>query len=285
MKGTAKTWRFVIDVARCEDCNNCLLACKDEHVGNDWPGVTGPQPRRGARWIDVVRKERGQFPLVDVAYRPTPCQHCQQAPCVAASGGAIRRRDDGIVLVDPGKAKGRRDLVQSCPYGAIEWNEELQAPQKCTLCAHLLDAGWKEPRCVQACPTGALRVVHVEEAEVRSLCAAERLDPLYPECGTRPSALYRNLARFEACFVAGSVAGPVGASPSEAVECIAGATVTLSRAGQTVASATTDAFGDFKIDGLPEGSGRYSLFVAAHGRSRLLDVDVEESVSLGVVLI
>ncbi len=285
MNGTAKAWRFVIDVARCEDCNNCLLACKDEHVGNDWPGVTGPQPRRGARWIDVVRKERGQFPLVDVAYRPTPCQHCTDPPCVAASGGAIRRREDGIVLVDPQKAKGRRDLVESCPYGALEWNEELQVAQKCTLCAHLLDQGWKEPRCVQACPTGALRIVRLDDGEAQRLGAAERLEPLHPEHGTRPAALYRNLARFEACFVAGSVAGPVAAFPSGAVECIAGATVTLSRAGQTLATATTDAFGDFKIDGLAERSGRYSLVVAAEGRSRILDVEVKESVSLGVVLV
>ncbi len=27
---------FVIDVARCNGCYNCQIACKDEHVGNDW---------------------------------------------------------------------------------------------------------------------------------------------------------------------------------------------------------------------------------------------------------
>ena len=27
---------IVIDVALCEDCNNCFMACKDEHVGNCW---------------------------------------------------------------------------------------------------------------------------------------------------------------------------------------------------------------------------------------------------------
>jgi Fe-S-cluster-containing dehydrogenase component len=290
VNGTAKAWRFVIDVAKCEDCNNCLLACKDEHVGNDWPGVTGPQPRRGARWIDVVRKERGQFPLVDVAYRPTPCQHCEEAPCVAASGGTIRKRPDGIVLVDPEKAKGRRDLVESCPYGSLEWNEELQVAQKCTLCAHLLDAGWKEPRCVQACPTGALRVIHVNEAEARLLRAAEGLEPLHPEHGTMPSALYRNLARFQACFVAGSVAGSPARSsasgPAGVVDCIAGAKVTLSRSAETIATATTDAFGDFKLDGLPAGSGPYTLVVAVpDGRSVRLDVQLPASVSLGTIAV
>lgn len=274
------TRRFVIDVASCEDCNNCLLACKDEHVGNDWPGVTGPQPRRGARWIDVVRKERGAFPHVDVAYRPTPCQHCADAPCVAASGGAIRRRGDGIVLIDPVAARGRRDLVESCPYGAIEWNAELEAPQKCTLCAHLLDAGWREPRCVQACPTGALKLVRLDEVAAARLSSAEGLSPLHPGHGTKPTALYRNLARFETCFVAGSVA----TETNGVVDCVPGAKVTLEKDGSVVVSQTTDPFGDFRLDGLAVGSGRYRLLVAGPGgRSLTLDVEVTESVSLGVV--
>ena len=50
-------------------------------------------------------------------------------------------------------------LAYACDYiaasyedGAIQWNEELKVAQKCTMCAHLLDDGWTEPRCVQACP-------------------------------------------------------------------------------------------------------------------------------------
>ena len=47
------------------------------------------------------------------------CNHCDDAPCVRAGGGAIRKRDDGIVVIDPVAARGRRDLIDSCPYGAI----------------------------------------------------------------------------------------------------------------------------------------------------------------------
>ena len=111
-----KSWRMIIDIDRCLDCNNCTLACKDEHVDNSWPGYAIGQPRHGQRWIDVERTERGQFPLIDVAYRPVLCMHCEDAPCVTASGGAIKRREDGIVLIDPVKSKGRLDLVESCPY-------------------------------------------------------------------------------------------------------------------------------------------------------------------------
>ena len=54
-----KNWRMIVDIASCEDCNNCTLACKDEHVENEWPGYAIAQPRHGQRWIDVARKERG----------------------------------------------------------------------------------------------------------------------------------------------------------------------------------------------------------------------------------
>ena len=40
-----KKWNLIIDVEKCEDCNNCFLACKDEHMYNDWPGYALPQPR------------------------------------------------------------------------------------------------------------------------------------------------------------------------------------------------------------------------------------------------
>ncbi len=53
---------------------------------------------------------------------------------------------------------------------------DLNIAQKCTWCAHLLDKDWKEPRCVDACPTGAL--TFGEEADLKDLIAkAEVLKP------------------------------------------------------------------------------------------------------------
>ena len=59
-----------------------------------------------------------------VAFTAVPCMHCDDASCVkAAREGEIYKRPDGIVIIDPEKSKGRQDLVSSCPYRVIYWNE------------------------------------------------------------------------------------------------------------------------------------------------------------------
>lgn len=275
-------WHLIIDVEKCEDCNNCFLSCKDEHVDNDWPGYALPQPRHGHRWMNVMRKERGQFPLIDVAYRPTPCMHCDAAPCIrAARDGAVYKRPDGIVIIDPAKARGQKDLLKACPYGAIWWNEEKQLPQKCTFCAHLLDKGWKAPRCVQACPTGALRAVRCEEAEMASIVEQEGLEVLHPEFKTQPRVFYRNLHRYMRCFVGGSVAVEKGG----VTDCVKGVAVSLRNATGKLAETSTDAFGDFKFDNLEERSGKYTLEIR-HPElgERELEVEVETSLNVGTIL-
>ena len=124
-----KKWFMIIDVEKCENCNNCFLSCKDEHVDNDWPGYAAPQPGQGQSWISIYGKERGEYPFIDVAYLPVPCMHCDDAPCIkAAKDGAITKRPDGIVIIDPIKSRGQKNLVKACPYDAIQWNETSRCP-------------------------------------------------------------------------------------------------------------------------------------------------------------
>ncbi len=278
-----KKWHMIIDVEKCEDCNNCFLSCKDEHVGNRWPGYAIEQPRHGHRWINIMRKERGRYPLIDVAYLPVPCMHCDNAPCIkAARENAVYKRDDGIVIIDPEKAKGQVDLVKACPYHAIYLNEENNTPQKCTFCAHLLDEGWEKPRCVQACPTGALTAIKAEDAEFEKTAAAERLEILHPEYKTSPRVYYKNLYRYEKCFVAGSVA-----KTAEGVtDCVSGARVFLKKGEETIQEAETDAFGDFKCDGLEENSGEYTIAIQAGDHpEKVLTAVMEKSLNIGTILL
>jgi len=251
----------------------------DEYVGNDWPGIAAPMPRHGHQWIDIKQKERGQAPMIDIAYVPTMCNHCDNAPCLAKGGDAVKKRADGIVIIDPEKAKGRKDLVESCPYGHIWWNEELQLPQIWPFDAHLLDQGWQQTRGQQACPTGAMRAIKVEDDEMARMARDESLEVMKPEAGTKPRVYYRNLWRYSKSFIGGSVA----TEANGVVDCVEGATVRLIKDGQTVARATTDNYGDFKFDKLDENSGRYTIEVMGLGRTKMLDASLGPSVFVGEI--
>jgi len=272
---------LVIDVAKCEDCNDCFLSCKDEFVGNDWLPYAVSQPLHGHRWMNIMRKERGQYPLIDVAYRPTPCMHCEDPDCMkAATDEAVYRREDGIVIIDPEKARGQRAIVDSCPYGVIYWNDELDVPQKCNFCAHLLDSGWKEPRCVQACPTGALKYLPVEEPEMQRIIESENLEQLHPEYGLQPRVYYKNLFRYMRCFIGGSLA----TEDNGVQECVAGAAATLLRGSTKIHETLSDTFGDFKFDGLERNSGRYRIEFTYLGKeTKNVEVDLQTSQNIGTI--
>lgn len=274
-------WNLIVDVANCTNCNNCTLAVQDEHVGNSFAGYAAEMSKHGHRWIDIKRRERGQGTMTDVAYLPTMCQHCDDAPCIAAAkGDAIKKRADGIVVIDPEKSKGQRQIVDACPYGAIFWNDALEIPQHWFFDAHLLDTGWTEPRCVDVCPTGALRSVKIDDAAMQKIAQDEALEPLRPELKTRPRVHYKNLWRYAQCFVAGTVA----TERDGIVDCVEGARVVLTQNGETVAAAVTDGYGDFKIDRLDPESGVYAVTVSADGLgSEQREARLGESVNLGEI--
>jgi Fe-S-cluster-containing dehydrogenase component len=279
-----KKWYLVIDVEKCENCNNCFLSCKDEHVDNDWPGYSAPQPNHGQSWIKIEGKERGQYPFIDVAYLPLPCMHCQNAPCVKASkDGAVYKRPDGIVIIDPVKSKGQKNIINACPHNAITWDETSDIPQKCTLCAHLLDNGWEETRCVQSCPTGALSIRHIEDAEMKEIIKGEKLEFYRPEHKTSPQVYYKNLFRFSRCFIGGSVAVRLNGKD----ECAEGATVTLfNSADEKVGECVSDNYGDFKFDNLEEHSGKYTLRINYTGyEMKTIEVDLKKSLYTGVIFL
>ena len=274
-------WNLIIDVDSCTNCNLCVLACHDEHVGNEFPGYAAQMPKHGHRWIEIMRHERGQTPMIDVAYVPVMCQHCDDAPCIAAAeNDAVTKRPDGIVIIDPVKAKGQKQLVEACPYGAIWWNAEAELPQAWLFDAHLLDQGWTEPRAAQVCATAALRAVKVDDAEMARMIEDEGLEELKPELGTKPRVWYKNLGRYTRCFIGGSLAREADG----VVDCAAGIRVTLHKDNAQVAEATSDAYGDFKLDGLAPDSGAYTLRIDATGAAER-EVTLGDSTYLGEIRI
>jgi ferredoxin len=154
----------------------------------------------------------------------------------------------------------------------IEKSHNLNIAQKCTSCAHLRDSDpdeWLVPRCVDQCPTDALRFG--EEAELADFIKAA--ETLNPEAGTKSRVYYQHLPKK---FVAGTVYDPVEK------EVIIGAQCTLKDAetGETFA-ATTDNFGDFWFRGLADDRS-YSLTIEKEGASKTIDdIVTDKDLSLG----
>ncbi|MDR2356922.1 MAG: carboxypeptidase regulatory-like domain-containing protein [Oscillospiraceae bacterium] len=259
---------FTVDVSKCNGCYNCQLACKDEHVDNDWTPYAKPQPEIGQFWVKLRENVGGTIPKVKIHYIAQLCNHCKNAACVAACGyGAYYRREDGFVILDPGKCVGCRRCQSACPYGAIYYNEELNICQKCTGCAHLLDNGYKLPRCVEACPTDALGFG--EESELGDFIVGSTVR--LPETGCRPRVYYRNIP---GRFIAGTVYDPV---EKEIVE---GAKVRATNGGKTYFQ-VTDEFGDFWFTDL--AAGKYDVVIEAKGFEyrTFTAVDATADVNLG----
>ncbi|HUI86853.1 MAG TPA: 4Fe-4S dicluster domain-containing protein [Nitrososphaerales archaeon] len=266
---------MVIDLSKCIACYGCFAACKDEHWDNDYPPYTAGQPRFGQFWINPVKKERGEYPFVRVAYMPMLCQQCGDAPCMdAAKDGAVFRKKNGVVVFDPVKSVGQRQIMEACPYGVVYWNEEKNIPQKCTLCAHRIDEG-KTPRCVQFCPSGCLTFGDFDDpkSDVAKLLASGKAEVFHPEWENKPTIYYSNLKKGTSSLVGGAVA------LHDVNECAEGAVVVLTGEGKR-RQTKTDAFGNFEFDGLQPGN--YSVRVKARGyKPQAAKFELETSKYLG----
>ena len=249
---------IVIDAERCMACYNCFAACKDEHCGFETK-VSAPQPHTGQKWIRVDSKERGDDSRkIKTSDTSTPCAHCHDAPCQkAGEGGAVYTRPDGIVIIDPIKAKGQRKIVDACPINAVYWNEELDLPQKCTMCAHLLDEGYDMPRCVEACPNGALNFGDLSDpgSEICKLIEHGRVTPLEGLAGIKTNVIHMNIPTI---FAAGAVYLP-GDEPADGAQI----SLTNQNTGETLIT-RTNYFGDWEIEWLDKGAG-YSLEINFDG--------------------
>ena len=186
-----KKWNMIIDVAECTNCQLCTLATMDEYVGNDWPGYTAPMPKHGHKWINILQKERGQMPMIDIAYVPTMCNHCDDAPCMAKGGGAITKRADGIVLIDPGaRRRAARTWSNACPVRPhlVERGAAAAAASGRSTPTSSTRAG-SRPAASSPCPTGAMRAIKVEDDEMARMAREQGLEVMKPELGTKPAGL------------------------------------------------------------------------------------------------
>ena len=145
---------ILIDITRCNGCEACVLACKQEK------GLGPDRLRHGQQTVDGLSSTR----FSTILRRPgdrfvrQQCRHCLDPACVSAClVGAMRKTPEGPVVYDSDLCIGCRYCLMACPFGIprYEWDAAAPFVRKCDLCHPRLMQG-KGPACVDACPREAL---------------------------------------------------------------------------------------------------------------------------------
>ena len=142
---------FYFDQTRCSGCFTCITACRQWHS----------LEYEVMNWRRVEAIEDGIFPHLKVSFLSLSCLHCENPLCasVCPTSAILKRQQDGIVLVDPGRCLGEKSCGlcrDRCPYRIPQFNPHHDFKmEKCNFCLDRLDQG-KRPICADACPMHAL---------------------------------------------------------------------------------------------------------------------------------
>ncbi len=180
-----KRYGMLIDLRQCIGCQACTVSC---HIENDAPMG---KFRTTVSQYEVEHQESGELATFML---PRLCNHCENPPCVPVCPvQATYQQQDGIVVVDSDRCVGCAYCVNACPYDARFINDKTQTADKCTFCAHRLEAGLL-PACVESCVGGARIIGDMRdpESQISRLIAehSDELMVLQPEKNTLPQVFY-----------------------------------------------------------------------------------------------
>lgn len=151
---------LLIDFDRCQGCNACEVACKQE---NELP--VGPRLKQ----VLTLGPEKVGKKLV-MEYLPVMCMHCENPPCAAVCpAGAIVKDAHGITLVNEKKCHAtdkdlcKKACISACPYPVPpQYNHEKDIVQMCNMCSQRVSRG-EEPSCVKHCINRVIKFGPIKE--------------------------------------------------------------------------------------------------------------------------
>jgi tetrathionate reductase subunit B len=175
---------MVIDLERCIGCHACTNVCKAENnvpLGKfrDW----------------VEEHVLGEYPDARPVFLPKLCNQCDDPGCLrACPTGAIHKRADGIVDLDPEICIACQACMHGCPYGMTFYNHQRGTADKCNLCAHRIDEGL-DPACVEVCPPRCRIVGDFDDPEspVSAYLRERDAEGLREDYGLGPNVRYVGL--------------------------------------------------------------------------------------------
>lgn len=228
-------WGMVIDLDKCTGCQGCAVACRAE---NNVP-VAGPvdtEMGRAIFWMNQLSTREGEYPDLRQQFIPTPCNHCEDPPCIKVCPvGATSQTSDGVTQQIPGRCIGCRLCQASCPYSRryFNWSHpefpEALKPQlnpdvavrthgvmeKCLFCYHRIRKAREHARiegrpladadvrkltaCAESCPADAIVFGNLAdpESEVSRQSRSPRAYKLLEEIGTHPKVTYLREAKWK----------------------------------------------------------------------------------------
>jgi formate dehydrogenase iron-sulfur subunit len=154
-----KQFGKLADTFKCIGCKRCMSACKrwnDLEVERDELVSDKDTDLNGNNWV-VVNLRSDKKNKTQRNYMHWACQHCQSPACAGVCPvSAIKRLDNGAVVINEKKCIGCRYCFQACPFKVPRFDFEKRVTRKCTLCYNRFPLNYKKPACVAACPVGAL---------------------------------------------------------------------------------------------------------------------------------
>lgn len=110
---------LVMDMDLCVRCGNCSMACHKVHG----------QSRLTRRGTHITRIEPSKPKSLQSLLAPAACMHCQDPECLTGCPtGAISRRAEGHIDIDPDICIGCGDCATQCPYDAIFMASRKESP-------------------------------------------------------------------------------------------------------------------------------------------------------------
>lgn len=145
----------VVNAEKCYACLGCVVECAYHHA-EAGPEVSVNSGVLASAACDVVAVGTEPAPLV--------CSHCEDAPCmqVCPTRAISRVSQEAPVLLDQELCIGCRACAMACPFGMIQMRPNGTTAMKCDLCQDRTAKG-EPPRCVAACPTGALELKEIDD--------------------------------------------------------------------------------------------------------------------------